>query len=253
MNNIEIRKAYRIILIVITLILASIACQSESSSPSIVQRLTASPMTISATSTAEKTPALIQEEATQMPQITDTPTPQSYGNATVIVANCNVRSGPGTDFEVVDYAEKGDVFPVFGQSPTGDWMQIDWSKQTWISASLLEFDFDVSALPIIEDFSSLSEPTSSPSQIPTSGVMESSITEWEGVYLGMPADDVLLIHPSDEATSPPEQIGSDSDGLIVRWSYPGAYLIIARREGSCPSNAGGTDCYCYRVIEIILR
>ena len=87
----------------------------------------------------------------------------------------------------------------------------------------------------------------------TSISTESIVITWEGVYIGMPADDVLLKHPIEETTADPEQIGSDADGLIVRWSYPGAYLILARRDGSCSSNVGGVNCYSYRVIEIILR
>ena len=74
------------------------------------------------------------------------------------------------------------------------------------------------------------------------------IEEWEGVYLGMPADDVLVLHPKSETTEAPVNLGEDSEGLIVRWSYPGAYLILAHRKGE------GTDIVtCYRVIEIQLR
>ena len=78
-----------------------------------------------------------------------------------------------------------------------------------------------------------------------------AVLEWEGVYIGMPADDVLKIHPKSETTSDPVQIGSDSAGFIVRWSYPGAYLTFAMREGEGTDSLGSTN--CYRVIEIELR
>jgi hypothetical protein len=77
------------------------------------------------------------------------------------------------------------------------------------------------------------------------------VLEWEGVYIGMPADDVLKIHPKSETTEEPVQLGTDSEGLVVRWSYPGAYLIFAIREGEGTDSLGLSK--CYRVIEIQLR
>lgn len=78
-----------------------------------------------------------------------------------------------------------------------------------------------------------------------------SVLEWEDVYIGMPGDDVLKIHPKLETTEEPVVLGNDSEGLIVRWSYPGAYLILARREGEGTDDLGMSS--CYRVIEIQLR
>lgn len=89
--------------------------------------------------------------------------------------------------------------------------------------------------------------TSQPATTPTPVIA----LEWEGVYIGMPADDVLKIHPKSETTEEPVQLGTDSKGLIVRWSYPGAYLIFAKREGEGTDSLGFTN--CYRVIEIELR
>jgi hypothetical protein len=82
---------------------------------------------------------------------------------------------------------------------------------------------------------------------------DKTITEWEGVYIGMPADDVLRIHPKDEMTEESEVLGTDSEGLVVRWTYPGAYLTFAIREGECPEGVDSLSCHCYRVIEIQLR
>lgn len=69
--------------------------------------------------------------------------------------------------------------------------------------------------------------------------------EWDGVVLGMLADDVLKIHPKSETIAEPEQIGADSEGLIVKWFYPGVDLVFARRE------IGGI--YGYRVVEIRIK
>jgi hypothetical protein len=79
----------------------------------------------------------------------------------------------------------------------------------------------------------------------------SAVTEWEGVHIGMPADTVLKIHPKSETTEPPVVLGHDSRGLIVRWSYPSAYLTFAMRDGEGTDSLGMS--ICYRVIEIQLR
>jgi len=135
-------------LFLVSLILASIACESESSPTRIVQGFTPSPPTIPTDTTTDIT-APLQETYTPTPQPTETTTPLSYGNATVIAANCNLRSGPGKNYAVVGNAKQGDVFPVFGKDETGEWIQVDWEKQVWISASLLKLDIEKSNLPVI--------------------------------------------------------------------------------------------------------
>jgi hypothetical protein len=69
----------------------------------------------------------------------------------------------------------------------------------------------------------------------------------------MTADDVLRIHPKEEMSEETEVLGSDSEGLIVRWTYPGAYLTFAIRDGECSEGVYSSSCHCYRVIEIQLR
>ncbi|MEJ2353213.1 MAG: hypothetical protein P8Y03_25780 [Anaerolineales bacterium] len=77
-------------------------------------------------------------------------------------------------------------------------------------------------------------------------IPEEIVEEWEGVHLGMCADDVLKIHPKSESMSVPENLGTDAEGLIVRWNYPTASLIFKRRWGD-------DGIYCYRVQEIQLH
>jgi hypothetical protein len=85
----------------------------------------------------------------------------------------------------------------------------------------------------------------SPTPTLTRTLTPATVLEWEGVYIGMPADNVLKIHPKSDLTEDPVQLGQDSEGLVVRWSYPGAYLIISRWERD--------GVYCYRVREIQLK
>jgi hypothetical protein len=86
-------------------------------------------------------------------------------------------------------------------------------------------------------------PTELPTPVPTT---EPIFDEWEGVYIRMCADDVLKIHPKSEATGEAEVLGTDDEGLIVKWNYPNASLILKRRWGE-------DGIYCYRVQEIQLH
>jgi len=94
-------------------------------------------------------------------------------------------------------------------------------------------------------------PTQTRTPTPTRTSTPAAVLEWKGVYIGMPADDVLKIHPKSETTEEPVILRRDSEGLVVRWSYPGAYLIFALREGEGTDSLGMSK--CYRVIEIQLR
>lgn len=76
---------------------------------------------------------------------------------------------------------------------------------------------------------------------------------WEGIYVGMPAEDVLLVHPLEEMSQTPKMTGNDSDGLITLWSYPDAHIVMAKRVGECPKGEDSLECYCYRVIRIHSR
>jgi ribosomal protein L37E len=92
-------------------------------------------------------------------------------------------------------------------------------------------------------------PTTSPiSPTPSLSILqtqENQLDEWEGVKVGMCAGSVLFLHPESEFTKPPEFLGQDSEGFILKWTYPEASLILARRWGN-------DEIYCYRVQEIQL-
>lgn len=89
-------------------------------------------------------------------------------------------------------------------------------------------------------------------QPPRRASSRASVNEWSGVHIDMPADDVLLIHPREETTADPKLIGTDAEGKLIQWSYPGAHLTMARRHGPCPKGVDALECYCYRVIRIDL-
>lgn len=101
------------------------------------------------------------------------------------------------------------------------------------------------------------QPQKTPSIVPTASLIsptplplilqtqENQLEEWEGVKVGMCAGSVLFLHPESEFIKPPEFLGQDSEGFILKWTYPEASLILARRWGN-------DEIYCYRVQEIQL-
>ena len=94
-------------------------------------------------------------------------------------------------------------------------------------------------------------PTQGPAPTPRAVATKQTTRQWAGVYIGMPGDDVLKIHPKSEMVMGTQVMGSDSAGRIYKWTYPDAYLILARREGAGTDSLGLSE--CYRVIEIQLR
>ena len=68
------------------------------------------------------------------------------------------------------------------------------------------------------------------------------IQEWRGVYIGLPADDVLKVWGKALGTA---VMGRDAQGLIVKWIYADAALVMKRWK------IGRVT--CYRVAEIHLR
>ena len=62
----------------------------------------------------------------------------------------NLRSGPGTDFDIITRFRNGEVVAVIGRSENGEWIQIQTSRyEGWASISLLQLNTSVELLPIM--------------------------------------------------------------------------------------------------------
>lgn len=64
----------------------------------------------------------------------------------------NVRSGPGTDYQVVAKADDGTEYQAVGRSAAGDWLLLQLSADTsdvgWVSAGYVDLTGDIQTLPI---------------------------------------------------------------------------------------------------------
>lgn len=209
--------------------------RATATAETIAQQTETARPTYTPTSTATPTPT---------PPPTLTPTPGPIGTATTGV---NLRAGPGTNYDKVGVLKQGDTVEIQRKTSDSGWYQVKTATDdiVWVAAAYVSTEADVDVIPTVSAPDRPTKPAVAPTASPT------PVLEWQGVYIGMPADDVLKIHPKSEMAADTVTLGRDSNGLIIRWAYPGAYLTFARREGPGTDGLGFSD--CYRVIEIQLR
>jgi hypothetical protein len=64
------------------------------------------------------------------------PSNEIYAQRAVVLSNTlNVRSGPGTDFEVIDKLKKGDSYLI--DKIEGNWVQLAWPVEAWVYKKLV--------------------------------------------------------------------------------------------------------------------
>ena len=108
-------------------------------------------------STATATIVAPSEIPTQQPTLTPAPskTPQptaaSQVKASVQNAGVNVRSGPGTTFDVIGGLVTNDVVTVVGRTSDGSWLEIVTSKglKGWVYAAVVSVTGTTSNLPVV--------------------------------------------------------------------------------------------------------
>jgi CRP-like cAMP-binding protein/uncharacterized protein YgiM (DUF1202 family) len=64
-----------------------------------------------------------------------------------------MRSGPGTDYEVLTFLAEGQEVNVLGRDETGEWLKIslDSGEEGWVAAEFVDVDVAVEALPIASE------------------------------------------------------------------------------------------------------
>ncbi len=138
-NHRKIRRASGTLFLALALVLAAQAC-GEGDSPAEPEALE------EAEEVEEKVPATATQVPTARPAPTATPAPAGF--ATVTYDLVNLRAGPGTDFEVIGQVVLGDELPIYAQNEDGSWFVTDEGGQTWIASWLLDFDGDISTVPV---------------------------------------------------------------------------------------------------------
>jgi hypothetical protein len=74
----------------------------------------------------------------------------------------NIRSGPGTHYDIVGDAVPGQRFPIIGVNPAGDWWQIEYNGGiAWIYAPFVQAE-NISTVTVVAQASDLSIATATP-------------------------------------------------------------------------------------------
>lgn len=130
--------------------------------------------------------------------ITPTATPDGTPRFEAARERVNVRSGPGTGFEVLGQVVQGDSYEIEGSNPAGDWYVFEFEGQRgWIYAPMLEVENRL-AIPIAENVPGsqtptpvppTSTPTRRPTPVPTDTPVSSQECDYEGIEL-LDAEDV---------------------------------------------------------------
>jgi len=121
--------------------------EGEAPTPGPTSTATALPAVVASTpqpSTATNIPPPTPTEpapAAPTPTVTVTDTapaamePPATDASVTVLGEMNVRSGPGTGYDVVGNATAGEEFPITGKNSEGDWWRIDFQGQPgWIHA-----------------------------------------------------------------------------------------------------------------------
>jgi len=133
---------------------------------SVVPNTTATNNTANTNVTAAPTATLAQEPsvaqsapAAQAPAAAPSAATAASSSGSVIATvasgtdRLNIRSGPGTDFPIIDHAASAAQYPVVGHSEDGTWLQITLNSAStgtgWVSASYLTLQGDPTKLPVV--------------------------------------------------------------------------------------------------------
>jgi endonuclease YncB( thermonuclease family) len=83
----------------------------------------------------------------------------AYGLITA-TADVNIRSGPGTDYDIVGAATFGFPVTIFGRNESGDWFQIRTPDRQggWVHAPLIQTNAPMSQIPVSQNIPATGEP-----------------------------------------------------------------------------------------------
>ena len=95
------------------------------------------------------TPSPIPTETPTAAPTPEPPTPTPQPASAIARQTVNVRSGPGTNYNIVGRTTAGQRFPIIGKNPAGDWWQIDFNgSPNWIIGRLVDVEGPVDAIVV---------------------------------------------------------------------------------------------------------
>lgn len=178
--------------------------------------------------------------------------------ATVIVdSNINVRNGPGTEYEIIDFLPSGASVPVFARSPLFDNTQLGWlnislsenlDRRGWVKAEFMSVTPPLQQVKIVETIpptpkiwptvtrtpTPTATPTSTPTPTPTStpvpGVTVNVINASSSVIC------TLRVYPTVDQTGPNRLANPLLTGSQVAITLVGQSVVYNFRAWDCSDN-----------------
>jgi uncharacterized protein YraI len=163
----------------------------------------------------EDLPVLETAKTTQPPAATASENAQSTPEPNRIIATVkvgssrlNIRSGPGTEFQVLGLANNGALFEVTGRNDAATWIYVltpgIGSGMSWIAADFAILSHSISAVPVVETSSQAASSTVPPSTaaIVTGdiGCTNNQIVKWDGMQSKWICSDDMTALQADLAT-----------------------------------------------------
>lgn len=88
---------------------------------------------------------VLAQEATAEPQPPVTATTDLFVSSEFVV---NVRSGPGTEYTILDKLRPGSSADITGRTADNNWVRVNWNgAEGWVSAGVVDITGDLAAAP----------------------------------------------------------------------------------------------------------
>jgi hypothetical protein len=148
-----------------------VVAQATTPRPTHTSAPTATHMTVpTRTPTRTRTPTLTPKPTrTPSPTATRRPTstPTRRPDGLVAVDACNLRQGPGTEYDVVDVLKQGDEVRILAKNAAGDWAKVKVGGQVgWLAVDLLDLQVSLAGVLVAANIPPTPTP-STPTATPT--------------------------------------------------------------------------------------
>ena len=108
-------------------------------------------------------------EPTPTPEATATPEPAATGPvSSTVTVDANLRSGPGTTFDVIGGTVTGQVIGIVGRNADGTWFRLD--NGGWVLGTLVANPPALESVPVVNDDGTPVEPAAAPAETPATGL-----------------------------------------------------------------------------------
>ncbi len=175
------------------------------------------------------------------PVLLPTPTPTLNKTGLEVTAlSVNVRSGPGTEYDVIAVVGQNEEFGVIGRTEAGDWWQACCfgGELGWFFAPLVEVA-EPDSVPIAEDIPLIPLPTPTPDQPEQQSPETEPPVEAPAEQPTAPPEEQPAAESQEQSTEPSAPDAMASAGTAGEFNPAAQYQIVDYRVLGFDDNNGG--------------